>query len=115
MKLMHGHWTWNVFLLLLVLGIAYAVVVPNLSIYQRSTSAKNECINNLKQIDAAIQIWVIGNKRTDSTPPELEAVVKFLKKGKLPKCPSGGTYSPGKTYADAPVCSKGKELGHTLP
>jgi competence protein ComGC len=113
MKLMRGHWAWNLFLLLLVAGIFYAIALPNR--IRRGTSTKNTCISHLKQIDGAIQQWALDNKRAETTAPDLSAAMKYLKDGKLLKCPSGGSYAAGRTVADAPTCTKGKELGHTLP
>lgn len=113
MKQMRGHWTWNLFLLLLVAGIFYAIALPNQ--IRKGPSTKNGCIANLKQIDGAIQQWAIDNKLAETTTPDLSAAMKYLKGAKLPKCPSGGTYAAGQSVADAPTCSKGKALGHTLP
>ncbi len=102
-------------MLLLACVVLYALAIPNLSIYRRERLPKYECISNLKQIDGAIQQWALDNKRAETSVPDLPAAIKYLKGGKLPKCPSGGSYGPGKTVADAPICSKGKALGHTLP
>ena len=113
MKLMRGHWTWNVFLLLLVAGIFYAIALPNR--IRRGPYPKHKCISNLKQIDGAIYVWAMENKRAETSTPNLSAALKYLKDGKLPTCPNGGSYAAGRTIADAPTCTKGIELGHTLP
>ena len=115
MKRIRGHWVWKGSLLLLVAVVLYALALPNLSVYRRDRIPKNECIFNLKQIDGAIQQWALENKKLDSDVPELAAAAKYLKGGELPKCPHGGSYSAGKTVADAPKCSLGATLGHSLP
>jgi len=100
-------------ILLLALAAAWVLNPGN---FARSTHAeKNYCIANLKQIDGAIQQWALENKVPETNAPDLNAVMKYLKGHKLPQCNQGGKYSPGRTIADAPTCSKGLELGHALP
>ena len=91
-----------------------AVAIPNFAITSH-TAPKNACIANLKQIDGAIQQWALDNKKKDTDMPDLQAALKYLKNGKLPKCKDGGVYAAGKTIADPPTCSLGVTLGHTLP
>lgn len=63
----------------------------------RASTKKGVCLNNLRQIDAAIDRWVFENDfpegGTLSSSQEAE-VYSFLKSGK-PECPSGGVYSIG--------------------
>ncbi len=93
-----------------------AAWVLNPGNFVRSTHAeKNYCIANLKQIDGAIQFWALDHKKAQTDSPDWNAAIKYLKGGKLPQCRQGGTYAPGRKIADPPTCSKGKDLGHTLP
>jgi len=115
MKWIRQHKVWSTFLLLLLAAIGYGLAIPNLSVYRRESVPKYECITHLKQIDGAIYVWAMENKRAETSTPNLSAAMKYLKDGKLPTCPNGGSYASGRTIADAPTCTKGKELGHTLP
>jgi len=113
MKFIRGHWVRDVFGLLLIVALFYAIAAPNF--VRKGPAPKNDCIANLKQIDGAVQQWAIDNKLPDTAKPDWTAAMKYLKNGKPRPCREGGVYAPGKTVADAPTCSKGKELGHTLP
>jgi hypothetical protein len=100
---------------LLVAVLAYAIlIIPN-RIIRAPTPPKWICISNLKQIDGAIQQWAYENKKEQTDAPDFPAAIKYLKNGLMPRCPEGGSYAAGQTIADAPICSKAKELGHTLP
>lgn len=103
------------FLLLLIVGFLVAVAMPNHFAKSTVTAPKNACIANLKQIDGAIQQWALDNNKKDTDIPDLQAAMKYLKNGKLPKCKDGGVYAAGKTIADAPTCTLAHTLGHSLP
>lgn len=68
------------------------------------------CINNLRQIDGAMQQWALENKKTASDVPTAKDIAPYLKDG-IPKCPAGGTYTPH-TVAEEPTCSI---PGHAFP
>jgi len=100
---------------LLAAVLVYAILnVPN-RVVRPPTPPEWICISNLKVIDGAIQQWAYENKKEQTEAPDFPAAIKYLRIGLMPRCPEGGSYGPGKTIADAPTCSKGKELGHTLP
>jgi len=98
-----------------VIILLVTIVLPKFK--ASTTTAKNACIANLKQIDGAIQQWALENKKIDADAVEMPAAIKFLKGGVLPTCPEGGAYSPGITIGNKPTCSLGKEMkeGHSLP
>lgn len=79
----------------------------------RRISPKNQCINNLKLIDMAVQQWKIASNVGDDSTYSLAArnILHFAKDQTLPVCPSGGQYSPGTNVSDSPKCSI---PGHTL-
>lgn len=114
MKKLGEHWAWDVAILLLVAIVLCAIAIPNMRTGPRFPP-RNACIANLKQIDGAIQQWALDNKKKDTEAPDFKEAIKYLKNGRLPKCPSGGNYNAGKTIADPPTCSLGITLGHTLP
>ena len=68
------------------------------------------CINNLRQIDGAMQQWALENKKDASATPKAQEIAVYLKDG-MPKCPAGGNYSI-RSVAEAPTCSI---PGHALP
>jgi hypothetical protein len=107
-------WPFRIALGLVLLGSLVVLTLPAM-VRRSRCDPKNNCITNLKQLDGAIQQWALENKKLDSDVPDLAAAAKYLKGGVLPQCPHGGSYAAGKTVADAPTCTKAKELGHSLP
>jgi septal ring factor EnvC (AmiA/AmiB activator) len=74
-------------------------------------SARNVCINNLRQIDAAKNQWALENNKTADAIPAAQDLLPYLKDGIFPVCPSGGTYTIG-AVGVPPTCSV---FGHALP
>jgi small-conductance mechanosensitive channel len=72
---------------------------------------RNECINNLRQIDAAKQQWALENNKTADTIPTAQDLLPYLKDQTFPVCPSGGTYTIN-AVGIPPTCST---PGHVLP
>lgn len=71
------------------------------------TNARIMCMGNLKQIDGAVQQWVQENHLSDTNTYRLSdgEIVRYLPKGRMLICPSGGTYAAGKTVLDDPRCT----------
>src|SRR5258708_35665272 len=89
-----------------IIGLLAAIAIPNF-IRARTTSQKNACINNLRQIDGAIQQWALENKASAAQAVTSANVTPYLGRGnagEYPTCPSGGTYTLA-TVADKPLCS----------
>ena len=70
---------------------------------------RTECLNNLRQIDAAKQQWALENGRSASAIPTSVDLLPYLPNG-FPVCPSGGRYTIN-AVSDLPTCSV---PGHTL-
>jgi hypothetical protein len=79
------------------------------------------CINNLRQIDAAINEWALEKGKTNGTVVTENDIKPYLKlgpDGQLPKCPMGGKYIFGKVGNIPQVtCSLGTTVtpAHVLP
>ena len=71
--------------------------------------ARNACINNLRQLDGAMQQWALENKKNADSLPTTNDVAPYLKE--FPACPSGGTYTLGRVDQE-PKCSL---TDHALP
>jgi chromosome segregation ATPase len=77
-------------------------------------AARNQCINNLRQIDAAKNEWALENNKTVGAVPTAQDIAPYIKldaDGNIPGCPSGGTYTIG-AVGVPPTCSI---PGHVLP
>jgi hypothetical protein len=77
-------------------------------------SARNACINHLRQIDAAKNQWALENNKAEGAVPTAQDIAPYIKldaDGNIPGCPSGGTYTIG-AVGVPPSCSI---PGHVLP
>jgi len=80
----------------------------------RETMQRNACINNLRQIDGAINEWALEKGKANGTvvtEADIKPYLKLDASGTFPKCPAGGTYTLGKVGGH-PTCTI---LGHVLP
>jgi len=105
----------EIMIVVAIIGLLAAIAIPNF-VRARTQSQMNACINNLRQIDGAIQQWALENKK-DPTAAVVEAdVTPYLKSSVV--CPSGGTTFADSytitTVAASPVCKK-VAATHVLP
>lgn len=92
----------------ILLGVVVAIVTPNF-IRTRSTSCANACINNLRQIDAAVNEWALEKHETNGSSVSMNDIKPYIKlnsAGSIPSCPKGGKYTLRKVGDDPQVtCS----------
>jgi len=70
---------------------------------------RNQCINNLRQIDAAKQQWALENSKSATAVPTVMDLLPYFANG-FPSCPSGGRYAIN-SVGEYPTCSV---AGHIL-
>ena len=70
----------------------------------------NTCINNLRQMNGAMDQWALENRKAATAVPQAADLSVYLKNG-IPACPGGGVYTLGAVNAGA-ACSV---AGHSLP
>jgi len=108
---------WRLAVSLAVLSVAgfVAVTVVNPKLVQlRRAASSNVCILNLRQIDGGKQLWAFEKHKATNAVPTWEDLRPYVSrdgKGKIPTCPDGGIYKPGRLDA-APTCTY---PGHVLP
>ena len=105
----------EIMIVVAIIGLLAAIAIPNF-IKARTTSQKNACINNLRQIDGAVQQWALEQKKDAAAKVVFDDISSYLKNSVI--CPAGGT-SFGNSYtlvdvATKPVCQKDK-VNHVLP
>jgi competence protein ComGC len=105
--------------LCLFIGLLVAIAIPNF-IRPRVTYGENACVNNLRQIDAAINEWALENKKTNGTPVTENDITPYIKlnsAGKIWGCPAGGKYIYGKVGDNPQIrCSLSTATpAHILP
>jgi len=65
---------------------------------------RNTCLENLRLIDAAKQVWALDNSKDLKDVPTAQDLASYLKGNAMPLCPSGGIYTIG-AMDEAPSCS----------
>ena len=103
-----------VVLVLLALVLNHAEKVADLGAWLFGwKTPKHECIQNLKQLDGAVQMWALENKKMATGTYSLSdtSLLSFLRASALPVCPLGGKYSAGAQLSHVPRCSIS---GHSL-
>ena len=89
----------EIMIVVAIIGLLAAIAIPNF-IKARATSQQNACINNLRQIDAAINEWAMetgqSSGATVAAISTVSAYIKVNSNNSVPSCPAGGTYSVGK-------------------
>ena len=106
----------EIMIVVAIIGLLAAIAIPNF-VRARSTSQQNACINNLRQLDGAVQQYALENKLASTATYTLTAIMPYIKltsTGALPACPANGTYSPGANVTNVPTCSLSAS-GHALP
>jgi prepilin-type N-terminal cleavage/methylation domain-containing protein len=112
----------EIMIVVAIIGLLAAIAIPNF-VRARATSQANACINNMRQIDAAVNEWALEQGKTTGAGPaglttDLTPYIKLNSNGLIPQCPASGTYTVGKV-GDTPqvTCSLGNTVDppHHLP
>jgi prepilin-type N-terminal cleavage/methylation domain-containing protein len=85
----------EIMIVVAIIGLLAAIAIPNF-IKARATSQQNACINNLRQIDAAINEWALETGQSNGATPSATTVSAYIKLNAnttVPGCPAGGTYN----------------------
>jgi hypothetical protein len=81
------------------------VLVPHY-VRQRQLQHQKECVTNLKRISSATEQWAMDNRKSAlAAPPPIPVLAARYLDGKLPRCPSGGTYLQSPTVQKHPKCT----------
>ncbi|MGO8763686.1 MAG: type IV pilin protein [Limisphaerales bacterium] len=111
----------EIMIVVAIIGLLAAIAIPNF-IRARSKSQQNACINNLRQIDAAINEWALENGQTTgatvASVATVSAYIKLNSNSSVPSCPAGGTYSVSTVGANPQVSctlSTLTDTPHLLP
>ena len=110
----------EIMIVVAIIGLLAAIAIPNF-VKARATSQANACINNMRQLDAAVNQFALENKKTTGYQPVTVDVTPYIKlnaANSLPPCPAGGTYSYA-TIGTLPsiTCSLGSTVTppHLMP
>lgn len=107
----------EIMIVVAIVGILLAVAIPNY-LKTSTVSTKTICINNLKQIDAAVDQWATENRISVGIVPNSsqEDQIYSYVTGGIPRCPSHGEYTIYSVGSKPQVrCSLEESEGHMLP
>lgn len=108
----------EIMIVVAIIGLLCAIALPNF-VKARTKSQQDACINNLRQLDGALQQWALETKQGISAAPDSSAVATYMRGGVLPTCPSGElAYVFAATIGTVPAvaCANAATLpGHALP
>src|SRR5476649_2217207 len=86
----------EIMIVVAIIGLLAAIAIPNF-VKARATSQANACINNMRQIDTAVQQFAFAKNlaagATVNYPTDLTPYIKLNSAGSIPPCPAGGTYT----------------------
>ena len=101
-----------------IIGLLAAIAIPNF-VRAREKSQTNACINNLRQLDGAVQQWALEQKKADTDTYAMANLIPYIKGTALPTCPAGATAyveGGGAKVTEPPVCGNVAKLtDHKLP
>jgi prepilin-type N-terminal cleavage/methylation domain-containing protein len=97
----------EIMIVVAIIGMLAAIAIPSF-MKARTTSQKNACINNLRQIEAGKEQWALENRAKTGTEVTTTEVDLYMRVA--PACPAGGTYVYGKVGTDASCDITGHKL-----
>jgi prepilin-type N-terminal cleavage/methylation domain-containing protein len=104
----------EIMIVIAIIGLLCAVAIPNY-VKARANSQANACINNLRQIDGAMQQFAIENGKhvgdIINYPTDLTPYLKMNSGNSIPACPAGGSYTLSPVGNEpSVVCSLGSTV-----
>src|SRR6201989_1852584 len=78
----------EIMIVVAIIGLLAAIAIPNF-VRARTQSQMNACINNLRQIDGAVQQYALEQNLSSSTTVGYANISIYMKRNVV--CPSGGT------------------------
>lgn len=86
----------EIMIVVAIIGLLAAIAIPNF-VRARATAQQNACINNLRQIDGAIDEWALETGQSNGANvggvAVVSAYIKLNSNNKVPSCPAGGIYN----------------------
>ncbi len=94
----------EIMIVVAIIGLLAAIAIPNF-VRSREKTLANACINNMRQIDNAVQQWALEKGQTTGATVGQSDVTPYLKvtsSNTWVPCPASGAYTLGK-LGDSPI------------
>jgi len=110
----------EIMIVVAIIGLLAAIGIPSF-VHARATSQANACINNLRQIESAVQQVAIEKGLhvgdTVTYPDDLTPYIRLNSNSQIPGCPASGTYTTFTVGATPQVSCSLSTLNppHALP
>ena len=104
----------EIMIVVAIIGMLAAIAIPNF-VSARTKAQATSCINNLRIIDGAKQMWALEAKKSSGDSPtgaDLQPYIGHTAGGQLPTCPNDSavtfatSYNPNQVDAQT-VCNIG--------
>jgi prepilin-type N-terminal cleavage/methylation domain-containing protein len=86
----------EIMIVVAIIGLLAAIAIPNF-VRSRATSQATACINNMREIDSAVQQIAMEKNLSAgniiSYPTDLTPYIKLNSAGSIPGCPANGSYT----------------------
>ncbi len=107
----------EIMIVVAIIGLLAAIAIPNF-VKARNTSQANACINNMRQVDSAVQQWALETGQDAVAVPSANsgAIAAYIKGNAIPTCPQGGAIVlPALTTANPTCPNVATATTHKLP
>src|SRR5437870_7625202 len=85
----------EIMIVVAIIALLASIAIPNF-VKARATAQQTGCINNLHQMDGAVQNYATETRKADTatyTIKDLKPYIKLDSTGDFTHCPAGGTYT----------------------
>jgi prepilin-type N-terminal cleavage/methylation domain-containing protein len=87
----------EIMIVVAIIGLLAAIAIPNF-VKARATTQQNACINNMRQITAAINEWALEAGQATGASVNNNDITPYIQlnaNSSIPGCPARGTYTLG--------------------
>jgi general secretion pathway protein G len=87
----------EIMIVVAIIGLLAAIAIPNF-VKARATSQQNACINNMRQLTAAVNEWALETGQQTGAAVNNNNLTPYIQlnaNSSIPGCPAAGTYTLG--------------------